>query len=339
MSQGTVLVSGASGYIAGYAIKQLVAEGWTVRGTIRNIAKADAVRATLSLDAGRLALSAADLTADAGWAEAAVGCDYVLHIASPLPVGVPKSDDELIVPARDGALRVLRAARDAGVRRLVMTSSTAAICYGVPEQRRVFTEADWTDPSHPDTYAYVRSKVIAERAARDFMASEGGAMEFCTINPGLVLGPVLGSDYSGSLAAVQKLLNGDLPGLPRIGFPVCDVRDVADAHVRAMTLPGLNGERFLCTANTLWLSDIAAILKSRLGDRAKRVPTRRLPDFLVRLAGLFDPEIKLVLPELGRERICDNSHACAVLGWAPRVPAESIVDTARSLIEHGLVKR
>jgi len=297
------------------------------------------VRASLSLDASQLSLSAADLTADAGWAEAAAGCDHVLHIASPLPVGVPKNDDELIVPARDGALRVLRAARDAGVRRVVMTSSTAAICYGVPEQRRVFTEADWTDPHHPDTYAYVRSKVIAERAARDFMAAEGGAMEFCTINPGLVLGPVLGSDYSGSLAAVQKLLNGDLPGLPHIGFPVCDVRDIADAHVRAMTLPDLNGERFLCTAETLWLSDIAAVLKSRLGDRAKRVPTRRLPDILVRLAGLFDPEIKLVLPELGRERICDSSHARAVLGWAPRAPAESIVDTARSLIEHGLVKR
>ena len=339
MSQGTVLVSGASGYIAGFAIKQLVAAGWTVRGTIRNLVKADVVRASLSLDASQLSLSAADLTADAGWAEAAAGCDHVLHIASPLPVGVPKNDDELIVPARDGALRVLRAARDAGVRRVVMTSSTAAICYGVPEQRRVFTEADWTDPHHPDTYAYVRSKVIAERAARDFMAAEGGAMEFCTINPGLVLGPVLGSDYSGSLAAVQKLLNGDLPGLPHIGFPVCDVRDIADAHVRAMTLPDLNGERFLCTAETLWLSDIAAVLKSRLGDRAKRVPTRRLPDFLVRLAGLFDPEIKLVLPELGRERICDSSHARAVLGWAPRAPAESIVDTARSLIEHGLVKR
>ncbi len=339
MSQGTVLVSGASGYIAGFAIKQLVAAGWTVRGTIRNLVKADVVRASLSLDASQLSLSAADLTADAGWAEAAAGCDHVLHIASPLPVGVPKNDDELIVPARDGALRVLRAARDAGVRRVVMTSSTAAICYGVPEQRRVFTEADWTDPHHPDTYAYVRSKVIAERAARDFMAAEGGAMEFCTINPGLVLGPVLGSDYSGSLAAVQKLLNGDLPGLPHIGFPVCDVRDIADAHVRAMTLPDLNGERFLCTAETLWLSDIAVVLKSRLGDRAKRVPTRRLPDFLVRLAGLFDPEIKLVLPELGRERICDSSHARAVLGWAPRAPAESIVDTARSLIEHGLVKR
>ncbi len=339
MTQGTVLVSGASGYIAGFAIKQLVAEGWTVRGTIRNLAKADAVRANLSLDAGQLALSAADLSADAGWAEAAASCDYVLHIASPLPIGVPKSDDELIVPARDGALRVLRAARDAGVRRVVMTSSTAAICYGVDEKRRVFTEADWTGPDHPDTYAYVRSKVIAERAARDFMAAEGGAMEFCTINPGLVLGPVLGSDYSGSLAVVQKMLNGDLPGLPRISFPVCDVRDIAEAHVRAMILPGLNGERFLCAAETLWLSDIAAVLKSRLGDRAKRVPTMRLPDFLVRLSGLFDPEIKLVLPELGRERICDSSHARAVLGWSPRPPAESIVDTARSLIEHGLAKR
>ena len=338
MVKGTVLVTGASGYIAGFAIQQLIAEGWAVRGTIRSLGKADAVRGALGLNADQLSLTAADLADDAGWAEAATGCDYVLHIASPIGDSNPKNDDDMIVPARDGALRVLRAARDARVKRVVMTSSTAAICYGMEGPRRVFTEADWTDPTHPDTYAYVRSKVIAERAARDFMAAQNGSMEFCTINPGLVLGPVLGKDFSPSLAVVQKLLDGELPGLPRIGFPVCDVRDIAAAHVLAMTQPGLNGERFLCTGQSLWLGDVAAILKSRLGDRAKRVTLRKLPNFLVRIAALFDPTVKMVLPELGRERICDASHAKAVLGWISRPAEESVVDTARSLIKHGLVK-
>ena len=297
------------------------------------------MRAGLGLTDDQLALHAADLTADAGWAEACAGVTAVLHVASPLPVGAPKNDDELIVPARDGALRLLRAARDAGCARIVMTSSVAAICYGnTPKANGVYTEADWTDPASPDAYAYVRSKTIAERAAREFMAREGGAMAFCTINPGLVLGPVLGSDYSTSLVVVERLMNGDLPGCPRIGFAVCDVRDIADAHVRALSGPDIDGERFLCAGEWLWMEDVAQILKSRLGDRAKRVPTRTLPNFLVRLTALFDPTVRMVLSELGRERRVDASHAQAVLGWTARPAAETVVDTARSLIEHGLVK-
>ncbi len=338
MSKGVVLVTGASGYIAGFAVQQLIAAGWTVRGTIRSLGKADAVRRSLGVTADELTLYAADLTADAGWMEACAGCDYVLHIASPIPSSVPKHDDELIVPARDGALRLLRAARDTGVKRVVMTSSVAAICYGHSDTGHVFTEADWTNPDSADAYAYVRSKTIAERAARDFMASEGGALEFCTINPGLVLGPVLGSDFSTSLVVVQKLLNGDLPGSPRLGFAVCDVRDIADAHLRAMTAPGVNGDRFLCAGEWLWMKDVAAILKSRLGDRARRVPSRGLPDLLVRLSAAFDPQVRMVLSELGNERRCDAGHAKAVLGWVPRAAEESVVDTARSLIEHGMVK-
>lgn len=335
---GTVLVTGASGYIAGFVIKELVTAGWQVRGTIRSLAKADAVRATLGLTPAQLPLFAADLTADAGWAEAVAGCDHVQHIASPLPIGVPKSDDELIVPARDGALRVLRAAKAAGVKRVVMTSSTAAICYGMKTPRQVFTEADWSDLSSSDTYAYVKSKTIAERAARDWVAAEGGAMEFVTINPGMVYGPVLGADFSGSLTPITRLLDGTLPGLPRFGFPVCDVRDIAAAHITAMTAPDMAGERFLCAGEFLWMEDIAAVLKSRLGDRAKRVPTMKLPDFLVRVTSLFDPTVRMVLSELGRERICDSSHARARIGWNPRPAAESIVDAARSLIAAGLVK-
>lgn len=339
MTKGTVLVTGASGYIAGFVIKDLIADGWSVSGTIRDLAKADAVRAALGLTADQLSLTAADLTRDAGWGDAVAGCDFVQHIASPLPTGKAKSEDELIVPARDGALRVLRAAKAAGVKRVVMTSSVAAMYYGMAGVSRTFTEADWTDLASPSTDAYAKSKTIAERAARDWIAAEGGGMEYCSINPGLVLGPVLGSDFSGSLAVVTRLLDGSLPGLPRIGFTLCDVRDIAAAHVTAMTAPGMANERFLCSGDFLWLADVAAILKSRLGDRAKRVPTRRLPDFLVRLAALFDPEVRLLLPELGRTRIADASHARATIGWNPRPAAESIVDTARSLIAAGLVRR
>ena len=338
MSRGTILVTGASGYIAGFVVKALIADGWTVRGTIRSLAKAAAVRASLDVTDEQLPLTAADLTSDGGWADAVAGCDFVQHIASPLPTGAIRTDDELIVPARDGALRVLRAAKAAGVKRVVMTSSVAAMYYGKPGRSRTYSEADWSDLSSPATNGYAKSKTIAERAARDWIAAEGGGMEYCTINPALVLGPVLGSDFSGSLAVVTKMLNGELPGLPRIGFGICDVRDIAAAHVTAMTAPDAAGDRFLCGGDFVWMADIAAILKSRLADQAKRVPTMKLPDFLVRLSALFDPEIRLVLPELGRERIGDASHARATIGWNPRPAAETIVDTARSLIAAGLVK-
>jgi dihydroflavonol-4-reductase len=337
MSKGIVLVSGASGYIAGFVIKQLLADGWSVRGTIRNLARADEVRVTLS--APDLQLFAADLTHDAGWAEAATGADYMIHIASPVPMAEPRNPDDLIVPARDGALRALKAARDAGVKRVVMTSSTAAICYGDARGNdKVFTEADWSDPNSPDSYAYIKSKTIAERAARDFIAREGGALEFCTINPSAVLGPVLGKDFSASLEVVKKLLDGALPGLPRLGFPIVDVRDLADLHIRAMTAPGMHNERFLGSGTFLWLSDIAALLKSRLGAQAKNVPTRTLPGWLLKLAAVFDPTVRMVVPELGRRRQCDASHAKAVLGWQTRPAADSIVDCAQSLIAAGLVK-
>jgi dihydroflavonol-4-reductase len=336
--RGPVLVSGASGYIAGFAIKQLLAEGWQVRGTIRSLARADEVRGWLGVTAIELPLFAADLTSDAGWAEAAAGCTHMLHIASPIPASAPKHDDELVVPARDGALRALKAAKAAGMARVVMTSSTAAVTYGKERFDRPFTEADWTDETHPDTYAYVRSKTIAERAARDWMAANGGGMEFVTINPGMVLGPVLGRDFSTSFEAVKKLLEGALPGLPRLGFPVVDVRDVADAHVKALTHPGIDGERFLVAGPFLWLEDFARILKARLGPEARKVPTMKLPGFLVRLSALFDPTVWMVLPELGRARAVDSSHVAAVLGVRLRPAEESIVETARSLLDTGIVK-
>ncbi len=333
-----VFVSGGSGYIAGFLIRQLIAEGWTVHTSIRDLAREATVRASLAVDDSKLKFFAADLTGDAGWAEAMAGCSHVAHVASPLPSNAPKSDDELIVPARDGALRALKAAKAAGVKRFVMTSSMAAIAYGHGRSKSVFTEADWTDPTSPDAYAYVRSKTIAERAARDWVAAEGGDMEFVTVNPSLVLGPLQSGDFSTSLEAIKKLLEGSMPGLPNFGFGIVDVRDVADMHVRCLTMPDMAGERFICSGPFLMMADVAAILREGLGPQGRKVPKRKLPDWLMRLVGRFDPVVRQVLGELGNVRDTDISHARTKLGWSPRPPEESVLDTARDMIRLGIVK-
>ncbi len=335
---GKVFVSGGSGYIAGFLIRQLIAEGWTVHTSIRDLARETTVRASLAVDDSKLKFFAADLTSDAGWAEAMAGCSHVAHVASPLPSNAPKSDDELIVPARDGALRALKAAKAAGVKRFVMTSSMAAIAYGHGRSKSVFTEADWTDPTSPDAYAYVRSKTIAERAARDWVAAEGGDMEFVTVNPSLVLGPLQSGDFSTSLEAIKKLLEGSMPGLPNFGFGIVDVRDVADMHVRCLTMPDMAGERFICSGPFLMMADVAAILRDGLGPQGRKVPKRKLPDWLMRLVGRFDPVVRQVLGELGNVRDTDISHARTKLGWSPRPPEESVLDTARDMIRLGIVK-
>ena len=333
-----VLVSGGSGYIAGFLIRQLVAEGWQVHTTVRNLDKEATVRKLLAVDDSKLTCFAADLNADAGWAEAMVGCSHVAHVASPLPTGVPKNADELIVPARDGALRALRAARAAGVRRFVMTSSVAAISYGRGRGVHHFTEADWTQLDKPGLSPYIQSKTIAERAARDWVTKEGAGLEFCTINPSVVLGPVWSQDYSASVVIVRTLLDGSMRACPDIGFGVVDVRDVADLHVRALKAPGMAGERFIASGRFMKLREIADVLRERLGPEASKVTTRNVPDWLVRIAARFNPLARAVVGELGSVRNQDASHARTVLGWTPRPEEESIVDTARCLIDLGLVK-
>ena len=335
---GTVLVTGGSGYIAGYLIRQLVAEGWTVRTTVRNLAREAEVRRVLAVDNAKLSFFAADLENDAGWAEAMAGCSHVAHVASPFPAAAPKHDDELIVPARDGALRALRAAKAAGASRFVMTSSTAAIGYGHSDVARPCTEADWTNVDAANISAYVKSKTIAERAARDWVASEGGGIEFCTVNPSLVLGPVLSADMSTSVEAVRKLLDGSVPGLPNLSFPLVDVRDIADLHVRALTAPDMANERFIGSGPTVTMADMAAILRGRLGNEARKVPTLHLPDFLVRIAALFDPVMRQVTGELSKPKTMDARHAFAKLGWKTRSIEDSVVDTARSLFDLGILK-
>ncbi len=339
--RGCVLVTGGSGYIAGFCIAQLLAEGWQVRATLRSLGKEAAVRAALAAvippDA-KLTFVAADLNADAGWAEAVAGCAIVLHVASPLPTGVIRNDDELVRPARDGALRVLRAAAAAGVQRVVLTASTAAISYGRGSRDVAWTEADWSDADNrADTSAYERSKTLAERAAWDW-AAQGQPTELVTICPGAVLGPVLGADFSPSLEIVKKLLDGAMPGLPRFGFPLVDVRDVADLHLRAMVAPQAAGQRYIAAGPFYWMGDVAAVLQARVPALARRVPRRRLPDFIVRLAALADPLVARTLFELGKHRPVDATKAHTQLGWAPRPVPDTIADTANSLHAAGLLK-
>jgi dihydroflavonol-4-reductase len=339
-----VLVTGGSGFIGSHCILQLLAAGHQVRTTVRSPKREGDVRAMLKeggADPGnRVSFVVADLENDAGWPEAVAGCKYVLHVASPFPPTIPMNEDELIVPAREGSLRVLRAARAAGVKRVVLTSSFAAIGYGHNPQQAPFNETNWTDPNGDDVLPYVKSKTLAERAAWDFIVKEGGGLELSVVNPVGVFGPVLGPDYSTSILLVQRLMDGALPGCPQLSFGIVDVRDVADLHLRAMTQPAAKGERFLAvTGDFLSIRDIAIILKRRMGELANRVPTLQLPNWLVRIAALRDPAVKQILPELGKTKNATNEKARRLLGWTPRSNDDAVVATAESLVRLELLKR
>jgi nucleoside-diphosphate-sugar epimerase len=338
-----VLVTGGSGFIGAHIILQLLAAGHQVRTTVRSLKREPGVRAMLeeggAEPGNRLSFIAADLESDANWPEAVAGCDYVLHVASPFPEKLPKHEDELIIPARDGALRVLRASRDARVQRVVLTSSFAAIGYGHQPQQAPFNETNWTNLNGDGLTPYVKSKTMAERAAWDFIAREGRNLELSVVNPVGVFGPVLGPDYSTSILIVQRMMDGAMPGCPRLYFGAVDVRDVAALHILAMTHPAAKSERFLAVAGDfLSILDIAKILKKRMGAAAKRVPTRQLPDWLVRLAAFRDPAVKQILPELGKRKNATSEKATRVLGWTPRSNEDAIVATAESLVRLGLLK-
>ena len=331
-----VLVTGGSGFIGCHCILRLLADGHKVRTTVRSLARADDVRAMLKAGGaepgGELTFAAADLMEDTGWAAAAEGCEYVLHVASPLPVGVPKRESDLIEPARAGTMRVLKAARDARARRVVLTSSFAAVGYGHMPVDRSFDERDWTLPGAAGVSAYAKSKTLAEKAAWDFVAKEGKGLELAAVNPVAVFGPVLGPDYSASIELLKTLIRGKLPGCPRLWFGLVDVRDVADLHVRAMTHPAAAGERFLSVAGDfLSVRDMALLLKENLGEVARRVPTRVLPDWLVRIGSLINPAGRAYLPELGKRKNASAAKAISVLGWKPRPLSETLVATYESL--------
>jgi dihydroflavonol-4-reductase len=335
-SGGAVLVTGGTGFLGGWCIALLLERGFDVRTTVRDLAREQAVRDAVAAagiePSSGLKVFAADLTSDAGWAEAVAGCRYVLHVASPFPPTQPKDPDELIVPAREGALRVLRAALDAGVERVAMTSSIAAVRSDrVSSEAAPYTEADWTDGDDVSRTPYVRSKALAEQAAWQHVRATGAEDRLAVINPGAIIGPALNDDHSYSLQAIQRLLSG-MPAAPRLGFSFVDVRDVADLHIRAVSDPAAGGERFIATDRFLWVSDVAAILRERLGDAAKKVPTRVAPNTLIRALALFDGSLRSVLGDLGKESWVSSEKARTTLGWTTRPVEDSIEDCARSLV-------
>lgn len=337
-SSTTVLVTGISGFLAGHVALQLLQAGYRVRGTVRSLDKAARVAASLRA-AGQTDLAAlecieADLLADAGWDDAVTGCDYVIHTASPFPASVPKDENELIRPAREGTLRVLRAAQRAGVQRVVLTSSIAAIVYG--EGHSPYSERDWTDLNSPQTTPYYKSKTLAEQDAWAFAHDSG--LSLAVINPGLILGPLLTAEAGTSLALLTKLLRGEVPALPRFGVSIVDVRDVADAHVRAMLTPDAAGQRFIVAGRFMWVSEVAAELHRSFPALARKVPRLTLPDWLVKVFSLFDPATRLIVRELGLRKTVDASRARTVLGWTPRTEEEAIRASVESLVEKGLIK-
>jgi nucleoside-diphosphate-sugar epimerase len=338
-----VLVTGGSGFVGAHCILKLLDAGYRVRTTVRSLSREPDVRAMLEIGGAKpgdaLSFARADLLSDDGWPEAVAGCDFVLHVASPFPVMMPRDEDELIRPAREGALRALRAARDGGVKRVVMTSSFAAIGYGVPHaDGSPFTEEDWTDPDG-QVSAYVKSKTLAERAAWDFIEREGGGLELAVVNPVGIFGPVLGKDVSSSIELVRRMMNGSLPALPRMYFGVVDVRDVADLHLLAMTDPAAAGNRFLAIAgDPLTLPQMAAVLRDRMGQAARRVPKRVMPDGILKSIAVFSPSLRQIVPELGRAKPATSAKARRVLGWNPRSREDALVATGESLIRIGAVK-
>jgi nucleoside-diphosphate-sugar epimerase len=333
----TVLVTGGSGYLGGWCVIELLQRGYQVRTTVRDTSREQGVRdivASQGAAVENLSFFAADLLSDEGWSEAVDGCDYVLHVASPFPPAQPKDPDELIVPAREGTLRVLRAALDAGVERIVVTSSVAAVGGG-SEASASLDESNWTDLASTKLTPYARSKTVAEQAAWDLVREAGESERLAVVNPGAILGPALSEDRSFSLEMIERLLKG-MPGIPQIGFSVVDVRDVVDLHIRAMLAPEAGGERFVAVAQFLWMSEVAAVLRDGIGEAAAKVPTRSVPNLVVRALGMFDPAVRSIIGQLGRRNAYSSAKAKTLLAWSPRPAEETIVECARSILLLGV---
>ncbi len=331
----TVLVTGGSGFVGGWCIVEALRAGYQVRTTLRDLAREPALRKAIGaeVDTSRLSVFKADLTADAGWAEAMTGCDHVLHVASPLGHGATSDRMSLVGPARDGTLRVLKVAVAAGIRRVVMTSAAATA--RPPLSRDIVSdETIWADADDPQFDAYRVSKILAEKAAWAFIASHGNGMELTTILPGAVFGPALGPDISGSLGIIGGLLKGQPRALPRLGFWVVDVRDLAALHVKALQEPKAAGERFIAAADFLWMEEIAAMLRDGLGARAAHVPTRRLPGLLVNLLLPFNAQIRSVAPLIGRRFRLTADKARQVLDFSPRPTRQTVIDCGQSILRH-----
>lgn len=338
MTDKLILVTGTSGFIAKHCAIDLMRHGYNVRGTVRSMSKAPEVKATLAkhCDVGKLEFVEADLLSDKGWDIAMKDIYGVLHVASPFPLAEPKNPEELIQPAVDGTLRVLQSAAAAGVQRFVHTSSTVAIVAGHPKDRTIpFTEDDWTVLDGPGVSSYAKSKTMAERAARDFIAGNK-QMHYSSINPGFVLGPVLDRDIGSSAEAIQMFLKGKYPGCPRLSFPVVDVRDIATIHRLALESELPSGGRYMGVSGTAWFVDMMRPIKAKLGAKAKKVPTFELPNFLIRLIAIFDPAARSIVPELGYFVPVDNSRTRTALGMDFKPVEESAPAMAQSLVDLGL---
>jgi len=351
MSGERVLVTGGSGFVGAHCIIQLLDAGYRVRTTVRELSRAEQVRALVTAGgasgADTIEFVAVDLTSDDGWAGAMADCTFVLHVASPFPVRQPKDENELIVPAREGALRALRFARDAGVTRVVLTSSFAAVGYSPKSTDDAtasdtspsdYTEQDWTDPTQPGLTPYVKSKTLAERAAWDFVAAEGNGLELAVVNPVGIFGPALGPDLSSSVELLRLMLTGGVPVIPPISTSIVDVRDVASLHLLAMTHPAAAGERFLAVAGPpMTFAELAILLRGHLGAAGAKLPTRAISPGMVRFLAVFIPRLRELVPQLGQVKGASHAKATTVLGWNPRSNAESVAASADSLLALGLV--
>ena len=340
----TVLVTGGTGFVGARCVLQLLEKGYNVKTSMRSLERKNEAIKMLKFGVitsfDNLEFIEADLTKDANWDEAVKGCEYVLHVASPIFLRVPKDENEMIVPAVDGTIRILKAAGNAGVKRVVMTSNFGAVGYSHKDTTKIITEESWTDPNEKGLSAYNKSKVMAERAAWDYIQKEGGSLELSVINPMGIFGPSLGPELSSGFELLKRVLDGSMRAVPNITLGIVDVRDVADLHIRAMTNPAAKGQRFLALAGGIMsLPQIAVLLKNKLGDKARNVSTRRLPDWMVHIAAIFSPTAKNIVPQLGRYRNASNEKAKTILGWQPRSNQEAILATAESLFRFGLIEK
>lgn len=339
----TVLVTGGTGFVGGHCILQLLQSGHHVKTTIRLLSKKDKVLAMMKTGGltnfEHLEFMEADLSNDKNWAEAVAGCTYVLHVASPIFLKLPKHEDEMIRPAVDGTIRVLKAARNAGVKRVVITSSFGAVGYSHTDPNTMITEEEWTNPNDKTLSAYLKSKTLAERAAWDFMAKEGGELELTVINPMAILGPSLGPDMSSGFELLKKILDGSMRATPKMDLGIVDVRDLADLHLRAMTSPKAKGERFLAlSGGVMSLHQIALLFRENLGERGKKATKKELADWQIRFAALFNKQAKAMVPMLGRTRNASNAKAKSLLGWQPRSNEEAVLATAESLFKYNMIE-
>lgn len=335
------LVTGISGFIAKHVALQLLQQGYEVRGTVRASARADEVRQTLAAhgaDVSRLDFVEADLGSDGGWAEAADGCDYVQHVASPFPIRQPRDREALVPEARAGALRVLEAARGADVKRVVLTSSMAAMMHRANRPRRfAVEEGDWTDAEWRELSPYQVSKTRAERAAWDWAEERGWKERLIVVNPGFVLGPGLDVKTGTSLDVIKLFLEGAYPAAPKVSFPIVDVRDCAAVHVKAMTAPGTPGRRLIAAGETLSLPDMGTILREGFPEYSRKIPKGSLPDFFVRFVSMFDRSLKSVTPDLGVVPTAASEYVTELTGVEFRPAAEAVREAARSLIDYSAV--